>query len=94
MGTEESISEMLNELISKVELILPDKTKHSFGSLEYFLPQIIKARDEKLYLKDNWFINSPRWLGEYGNTKDEEEIFDDIVKIELFMRSKRHQTNE
>lgn len=42
MGTEESISEMLNELIRKVELILPDKTKQSFGSLEHFLPQMIK----------------------------------------------------
>ncbi|MDQ0087627.1 hypothetical protein J2T12_001033 [Paenibacillus anaericanus] len=94
MGTEESISEMLNELIRKVELILPDKTKQSFGSLEHFLPQMIKARDEKLYLKDSWFINSPRWLGEYGNTKDEDEIYDDIVKIELFMRAKRQQTNK
>ncbi|MEK4511104.1 hypothetical protein [Paenibacillus sp. FSL K6-2524] len=94
MGTEESINEMLNELIRKVELILLDKTKHSFGTLEYFLPQLIKARDEKLYLKDNWFINSPRWLGEYGNTKDEDEIYNDIVKIELFMRTIRHQTNK
>lgn len=85
---------MLNELIRKVELIPPDKTKHSFGTLEYFLPQIIKARDEKLYLQDSWFINSPRWLGEYGNTKDEDEIYDDIVKIELFMRAKRQQTNK
>jgi hypothetical protein len=91
MIEDERLNEMLNILILKIEVVVKDKTKQSFGSLEYLLQHVIKTRDEKLYLNRNWFFKAPRWLGEYGNTKEEEDISAYMDKVTLYVIEKYHE---
>jgi hypothetical protein len=85
MSDDNQLNEMLNILINKIEAVINDKTKQSFGSLEYLLEDVKKTRDERLYLNKGWFFKAPRWLGEYGNTKEEDDISAYTNKITLYI---------
>jgi hypothetical protein len=82
MNPEDHIQHMLQVIVEKTQAIINDQGKQSFGSLEYFLGHILEYRDEKKYLTDEWHIRTPRWLGEYGNTSEEEELLSDIYRLQ------------
>ncbi|MBB6024887.1 Mg2+ and Co2+ transporter CorA [Paenibacillus sp. JGP012] len=88
MNTEGHIQQMLQSIIENTQAIINDREKQSFGSLEYFLGHILQYRDEKQYLTDEWHIRTPRWLGEYGNTPEEEELLSDIYRLHAYITEK------
>lgn len=88
MNIEEHIQQMLHTIIENTQAIINDREKQSFGSLEYFLGHILEYRDEKQYLTDEWHIRTPRWLGEYGNTPEEEELLSDIYRLQAYIAEK------
>ncbi|PYE47882.1 hypothetical protein HUB98_24370 [Paenibacillus barcinonensis] len=85
MNPEDQIQQRLQVIIEKTQAIIHDKRKQSFGSLEYFLGHILEYRGEKQYLTDDWYIRTPRWLGEYGNTPEEEELLTDIYHLQTYI---------
>lgn len=85
MNPEKHIQHMLQAIIEKTQSIINDSHKQSFGSLEYFLEHILEYRNEKRYLTDEWHICTPRWLGEYGNTPEEEELLSDIYRLQVYI---------
>ncbi|WP_339286118.1 hypothetical protein [Paenibacillus sp. FSL R5-0486] len=82
---EDYIQQMLQVIIEKTQSIIKDSHKQSFGSLEYFLEHIIAYRDEQQYMSNEWHIRTPRWLGEYGNTPEEEELLSDIYRLQAYI---------
>jgi len=82
---EDYIQQMLQAIIEKTQSIIKDSHKQSFGSLEYFLEHIIAYRDEQQYMSNEWHIRTPRWLGEYGNTPEEEELLSDIYRLQAYI---------
>ncbi|PZT53256.1 hypothetical protein [Paenibacillus silvae] len=88
MKTEDHIQQMLQSIIENTQAIINDNQKQSFGSLEYFLGHILEYRDEKQYLTEDWYIRTPRWLGEYGNTPEEEELLADIYRLQAYIAEK------
>ena len=88
MSTEKYIQHMLQAIIEKLQIIVNDRSKQSFGSLEYLLNHLIEYRNRKQYLSNEWPINTPRWLGEYGNTPEEEEVCSDIHRLQLYIAEK------
>lgn len=88
MSKEEYIQHMLQAIIEKLQIIVNDRSKQSFGSLQYLLNHMIEYRDRKQYLTNEWHINIPRWLGEYGNTPEEEEVCSDIHRLQLYIAEK------
>ncbi|MCK6074662.1 MULTISPECIES: hypothetical protein [Paenibacillus] len=88
MKTEDHIQQMLQSIIENTQAIINDNQKQSFGSLEYFLGHILEYRDEKQYLTEDWHIRTPRWLGEYGNTPEEEELLSDIYRLQAYIAEK------
>nr|WP_145403256.1 hypothetical protein [Paenibacillus xylanexedens] len=88
MKTEDHIQQMLQSIIENTQAIINDNQKKSFGSLEYFLGHILEYRDEKQYLTEDWHIRTPRWLGEYGNTPEEEELLSDIYRLQAYIAEK------
>lgn len=88
MKTEDHIQQMLQSIIENTQAIINDQGKQSFGSLEYFLGHILEYRDEKQYLTENWQFRTPRWLGEYGNTQEEEELLSDIYRLQAYIAEK------
>ncbi|MGG4398907.1 hypothetical protein ABEW61_02175 [Paenibacillus amylolyticus] len=85
MNPEDHIQHMLQAIIEKTQSIINDTGKQSFGSLEYFLEHIIAYRDEQQFLTDEWHIRTPRWLGEYGNTPEEEELLSNIYRLQAYI---------
>ncbi|MGF9697816.1 hypothetical protein [Paenibacillus sp. MABNR03] len=85
MNPEDHIQQMLQVIIEKTRSIMNDKRKQSFGSLEYLLEHIIEYRDERQYMSNEWHIRTPRWLGEYGNTPEEEELLSDIYQLQAYI---------
>ncbi|GGH55117.1 hypothetical protein GCM10008014_24460 [Paenibacillus silvae] len=88
MKTEDHIQQMLQSIIENTQAIINDNQKQSFGSLEYFLGHILEYRDERQYLTEDWHIRTPRWLGEYGNTPEEEELLSDIYRLQAYIAEK------
>ncbi|MEK4661678.1 hypothetical protein MHH93_07275 [Priestia sp. FSL H7-0729] len=88
MNLEDHIQHMLQVIIEQTQSIINDSRKQSFGSLEYFLGHILEYRDEQQYLTDEWHIHTPRWLGEYGNTPEEEELLSDIYRLQGYIAEK------
>ncbi|MGQ8871144.1 hypothetical protein [Paenibacillus sp. TSA_86.1] len=88
MNSEEHIQKMLHTIIQNAQSIINDQGKQSFGSLEYFLGHIREYRDEKKYLTEDWQFRTPRWLGEYGNTPEEEELLADIYRLQAYIAEK------
>lgn len=88
MNPEDHIQQMLQAIIEKTQSIINDSHKQSFGSLQYFLEHIIEYRDEKQYMTGVWHIRTPRWLGEYGNTPEEEELLSDIYRLLAYIAEK------
>jgi hypothetical protein len=88
MNPEDHIQHMLQAIIEKTQSIINDSHKQSFGSLEYFLGHILDYRYEKHYMTDEWHIRTPRWLGEYGNTPEEEELLSDIYRLQAYIAEK------
>ncbi|WP_308722203.1 hypothetical protein [Paenibacillus polysaccharolyticus] len=88
MNPEEHIEQMLHTIIENTQSIINDNQKQSFGSLEYFLGHIREYRDEKQYLTEDWQFRTPRWLGEYGNTPEEEELLADIYRLQAYIAVK------
>jgi|GEM_PF-3116785 len=82
---EDHIQHMLEAIIEKTQSIINDTSKQSFGSLEYFLEHIIAYRDNQQYMSNEWHIHTPRWLGEYGNTLEEEELLSDIYRLQAYI---------
>ncbi|WP_339198092.1 hypothetical protein MKY95_08280 [Paenibacillus sp. FSL P4-0176] len=82
---EDHIQHMLKAIIEKTQSIIYDTGKQSFGSLEYFLEHIIAYRDNQQYMSNAWHIRTPRWLGEYGNTPEEEELLSDIYRLQEYI---------
>lgn len=82
---EDHIQHMLQVIIEKTKSIIKDSHKQSFGSLDYFLGHIVEYREVKQYLTDEWHIRTPRWLGEYGNTPEEEELPSDIYRLQAYI---------
>ncbi|WP_340032222.1 hypothetical protein NSQ20_07930 [Paenibacillus sp. FSL K6-1122] len=85
MNPEDHIQYMLQSIIEKTQSIINDTGKQSFGSLDYFLEHIIAYRDEQQYMSNEWHIRTPRWLGEYGNTPEEEELLSDIYRLQAYI---------
>jgi hypothetical protein len=88
MNREEHIQHMLQVIIENTQSIINDKSKQSLGSLEYFLKHILEYRDEQQYLSNEWHIRTPRWLGEYGNTPEEEELLSYIYRLQAYIAEK------
>lgn len=88
MNPEEHIEQMLHTIIENAQSIINDQGKQSFGSLEYFLGHIREYRDEKQYLTEDWQFRTPRWLGEYGNTPEEEELLAYIYRLQAYIAEK------
>ncbi|WP_127544075.1 hypothetical protein [Paenibacillus amylolyticus] len=82
---EDYIQQMLQAIIEKTQSIINDSSKQSLGSLKYFLGHIVEYRDVKQYLTDEWHIRTPRWLGEYGNTPEEEKLLSDIYLLQAYI---------
>ncbi|NUU78794.1 hypothetical protein [Paenibacillus xylanilyticus] len=85
MNPEDHIQQMLQAVIEKTQSIMNDSHKQSFGSLEYLWEHIIEYRDERQYMSNEWHIRTPRWLGEYGNTPEEEELLSDIYRLQAYI---------
>ncbi|WP_342572267.1 hypothetical protein MKY85_07770 [Paenibacillus sp. FSL R5-0749] len=85
MNPEDHIQYRLQVIIEKTQSIIKDSHKQSFGSLEYFLGHILEYRVKKQYLTDEWHISTPRWLGEYGNTPEEEELLSEIYRLQAYI---------
>jgi uncharacterized protein YutD len=88
MNPEEHIQQRLHTIIENAQSIINDQGKQSFDSLEYFLGHILEYRDEKQYLTEDWQFRTPRWLGEYGNTPEEEELLADIYRLQAYIAEK------
>ena len=88
MNPEDHIQHMLQVIIEKTQSIITDSRKQSFGSLEYFLGHILEYRDGQQYMSNEWHIRTPRWLGEYGNTPEEEELLSDIYRLQAYIAEK------
>lgn len=88
MTPEGHTQQMLHTIIENTQSIISDNQKQSFGSLEYFLEHILEYRDDKQYLTEDWHIRTPRWLGEYGNTPEEEELLSDIYRLHAYIAEK------
>ncbi|ETT51601.1 hypothetical protein MHI48_07870 [Paenibacillus sp. FSL H7-0942] len=84
-NSEDHIQHMLKAIIEKTQSIIKDSHKQSFGSLEYFLEHIIAYRNEQQYMSNEWHIRTPRWLGEYGNTPEEEKLLSDIYLLQAYI---------
>lgn len=85
---EDHIQQMLQSIIEQTQSIISDNRMQSFGSLEYFLGHILEYWDEQQYLSNEWHIRTPRWLGEYGNTPEEEELLSDIYRLQAYIAEK------
>ncbi|WP_145328633.1 hypothetical protein [Paenibacillus xylanexedens] len=85
---EKHIQQMLHTIIENAQSIISGQGKQSFGSLECFLGHILEYRDEKRFLTEDWHIRTPRWLGEYGNTPEEEELLADIYRLQAYIAKK------
>ncbi|WP_145410699.1 hypothetical protein [Paenibacillus xylanexedens] len=88
MHPEDHIQQRLQAIIEDTHAIINDNHKQSFGSLEYFLEHILEYRKEKQYMTDEWHIRTPRWLGEYGNTPEEEKLLSDIYQLQAYIAEK------
>ncbi|WP_063564012.1 hypothetical protein [Paenibacillus sp. O199] len=88
MNPEDDIQHMLQAIIEKTQSIINDSRKRSFGSLEYFLKHVLVYRDKQQYMSNEWHIRTPRWLGEYGNTPEEEELLSDIYRLQAYIAEK------
>lgn len=88
MNPEDHIQHMLQAIIEKTQSIINDSRKQSFGSLEYFLEHVLVYRDKQQYMSNEWHIRTPRWLGEYGNTSEEEELLSDIYRLQAYIAEK------
>ncbi|WP_338542358.1 hypothetical protein [Paenibacillus tundrae] len=88
MHPEDDIHQRLQAIIEDTHSIINDKHRQSFGSLEYFLEYILEYWKEKQYMTDEWHIRTPRWLGEYGNTQEEEKLLSDIYQLQAYIAEK------
>ncbi|WP_458125840.1 hypothetical protein [Paenibacillus sp. Z3-2] len=88
MNPEDHIQHMLKAIIEKTKSIINDTGKQSFGSLAYFLEHIVEYQVEQQYMSNEWHIRTPRWLGEYGNTPEEEELLSDIYQLQAYIAEK------
>jgi hypothetical protein len=79
------IEQYFDILIDKMKKHIENPQNQSFGSLEYHLKLVIKARNNKEYLNPLYLIPLPRWMGEYGNTQLEEEIIQIADKIDILI---------
>ncbi len=68
------IEKFFDNLIDKMKQQVQDPSLQSFGSLDYHLNLAIEARAKKEYLNPLYYVHLPRWMGEYGNTRLEDEI--------------------
>lgn len=59
MNTEKYIQHMLQAIIEKIQIIVNDRSKQSFGSLEYLLNHMIDYRNRKQYLQTSGILTHP-----------------------------------
>lgn len=74
MDKNEIVENCFKELIGKMKQQIKHPENQSFGSLETHLDKAIKAHNEKEFLNPLYYVQLPRWIGEYGNTELEMEI--------------------
>ena len=82
---KEIIHREMKILIEKMQLQIRDEANQSFGSLDYHLKDLEDKLLTETYLSPLYNIKLPRWIGEYGNTKIEEEIGNTAGKINRFI---------
>ena len=68
------LKECFIELIDKMRQQVVEPNNQSFGSLNSHLDNIIKVYEANGFLDPLYYVELPRWLGEYGNTELEREI--------------------
>lgn len=81
MPDESTIHKLFEQLIEKMERQSTNSAHQSFGSLSYHLERAKLGLDEQKYLDPLYDVELPRWLGEYGNTPLEDEIFNVSIEI-------------
>jgi len=67
-------TKLLSDLIAKLELHEANESHRSLGSLKHLIDVAKNARLNKKYKDPLFFVDTPRWLGEWGNTPLEEDI--------------------
>lgn len=71
---EARVCRLIDELIIKLELHEADERHRSFGHLQHLIEVVKDAQSNKRFRDPLFFVNTPRWLGEWGNTPLEQEI--------------------
>ncbi|WBA42030.1 hypothetical protein [Hymenobacter canadensis] len=69
------LEQHLSLLLAKMREQVADPTQQSFDSLKYNLAKLEQDVAERSYLSPLYVVNLPRWMGEYGNTALEEQIY-------------------
>jgi hypothetical protein len=82
MVKKNEIDELFHKLLTKMEQQMTNVENQSFGSLRYHFDKLSTDIKSKAYLDPLYFLHLPRWLGEFGNTAIEEEIFNLAIEID------------
>ncbi len=85
MKKSETIEQLFKELIDKMKQQVNSPKNQSFGSLAHHLKEIEDVLKQKKFLSPLYFVQLPRWMGEYGNTELEEEIYTLAIKIDILV---------
>jgi hypothetical protein len=72
---ENKIVALFLRLIELMDIHAKDRSNQSFGTLSPHMNDAIQALKARRYRDPLYYVAVPRWLGEYGTTPIEEEIF-------------------
>lgn len=90
MTETELIRMRFKRILKKLKSINSDKTKQSYGNLDPLEDFVIQALESENYSEPGWYFKTPRWLGEFGNTKDEEEVNSLIIELMMIIANVFH----
>ena len=72
---ENQIVGLFARLIELMDMQVKGRSNQSFGTLSPHMKDAIQAVETKQYRNPLYYVAVPRWLGEYGTTPIEEEIY-------------------
>jgi hypothetical protein len=82
---EKKIVALFTRLIELMDLQARDRGQQSFGSLSPHMAEAIQALKAGKYRDPLYYVAVPRWLGEYGTTQIEEEIYSLSCEIDTLV---------
>ena len=75
MTDESKVRALFEDMIAKMQQQSSSAEHQSIGSLAFHLSRAKDALRDKRYLDPLYIVEIPRWLGDYGNTPLEDEIY-------------------